>query len=355
MLLPSTSLRRMLQSHLHSLRLNRLVTTTSPTKYAHHSARTTRTVDRVTDVQELCERMKEIHWKTKEGGGGDDEDDAIITGLRPFLLPASFKRHFGSDAGYGQRGRVDLLASCNTEMGMNKLLDAMEQCTTATVSVEMGGTNYMDKTMELVDIPIPYFAAYLRLLVEEETAEEETEEEKEEEKEGTTRTTTTPNVYLAQVDLAEKIKILQSSRTLPLALRCGGVDDDGGGGGGGGGASLVDESMLRADIYAHACWIGPSATHSPFHVDPHHNCFEQHRGQKLFRLIHPTDAVDVRLFFCCFFYKFTTTIHCMFLASFLGIIYCLGFFYKYSWADYFFFFLTSSGTKIQGYFTTKYY
>ena len=127
MLLPSTSLRRMLQSHLHSLRLNRLVTTTSPTKYAHHSTRTGRTVDRVTDVQELCERMKEIHWKTKEGGGGDDEDDAIITGLRPFLLPASFKRHFGGDAGGGQRGRVDLLASCNTEMGMNKLLNAMEQ------------------------------------------------------------------------------------------------------------------------------------------------------------------------------------------------------------------------------------
>ena len=321
MLLPTTSLRRMLRSHLHSsLRLSRLVTTT---------------VDRVTDIQELCERMNEIYCKTKErnekkkggggdGGGGDGgggADDDAITGLRPFLLPASFKRNFGSDAGGGStvkdgshprshpRSRVDLLANCNTESGMNHLLEAMEQCTTATVSVEMGGTNYMDKTMELVDIPVPFFAAYLRLLKEkEEKGEMEMgEEEKEEEEEGTT-----PNIYLAQVDLANKINILQSSRILPLALRCHSLDVVGGGGsggsGGGSGASLVDESILRADIYAHACWIGPSTTHSPFHVDPHHNCFEQHRGSKLFRLIHPNDAVDVCSFIFQFYYTFIFTI-----------------------------------------------
>ena len=319
MLLPTTSLRRMLRSHLHSsLHLSRLVTTT---------------VDRVTDIQELCERMNEIYCKTKErnekkkggggdGGGGDGgggADDDAITGLRPFLLPASFKKNFGSDAGGGStvkdgshprshpRSRVDLLANCNTESGMNHLLEAMEQCTTATVSVEMGGTNYMDKTMELVDIPVPFFAAYLRLLKEKEEKGEEEEmgemgEMGEEEEEAEEEEGTPPNIYLAQVDLANTINILQSSRILPLALRCHSSDVVGGGGGGGGGGgsgsgvSLVDESILHADIYAHACWIGPSTTHSPFHVDPHHNCFEQHRGSKLFRLIHPNDAVDVRSF-----------------------------------------------------------
>jgi hypothetical protein len=126
--------------------------------------------------------------------------------------------------------------------------------------------------MEQTEIPLSYFSSYLRML------EEENDENCNVDGDGSGVAPVI--IYLAQQNLFNYVHEIRH-HPLPITLQAIQSSKK----------VLPSKKVLQPfDIYSRVSWMGPNNTFSPYHVDPHHNCFEQHRGCKKFRLLSSTDS-----------------------------------------------------------------
>ena len=240
----------------------------------------------VRDLQELKERMIAVHSSSSSSSSS-----------QPFLVPRKVKEEQqdrnkqtsqtanaattaagGAAASDSVSATVStVLTSSSSKEGYDRLLSLFDECepTTTTVRVEIG-QNYMDA--ETADIPLTSFAQYLRLL------EEEAEEP-----------LALPTVYLAQQDMTTIVPELKN-HPLPISIQCLLEPFDRG-------SDLCSDPcsdrgrglpIYPIDVYSRVLWIGGGRTLSPFHVDPHYNIFEQHRGSKQFRLISAVESKKLK-------------------------------------------------------------
>ena len=232
----------------------------------------TMAVERVVDVDTLIKRVTPVFLPTSQAA-------SVVL---PFLIPKEAKEHMAAQLPeQWQQDREErdhqqqqqpssssmLLHDTSTDRGMSTLLDTLDKYDHVAVTVEMGD-HYMSENMVQTEVPLPYFSAYLRLLEE--------EEEKMDEKAEVDEVAATPIVYLAQQTLGDAVVELQQ-HPMPLVLQVMGMAQQK--------RSKKEQTSLLFDVYSRVSWMGPSRTFSPFHVDPHYNCFEQHRGSKVFRLV----------------------------------------------------------------------
>jgi lysine-specific demethylase 8 len=119
------------------------------------------------------------------------------------------------------------------------------------VEVEVG-SNYADKHLEKVPLPLKHFLAHLDLADSDDASY-----------------STGENVYLAQYDVRD-ISELKDDYHSPLITRTG------------------KGSMYRANI-----WIGGSRTESPCHYDPYNNILCQVFGRKSITLFRPESSAGL--------------------------------------------------------------